>query len=174
MECPPVVAISGLPKGSTLSNGRPYSETEWNLKPDEIGDLHLLLPNTANGQSKLGIKLIAPDDAVVVNTEMILQVGSAPEGTLQRAAEDGSGDAAVRPDNQEPDLISTGVLGLESQLREAQVLHEPAQALGAKGAQEAVPNLKAEKGTQENPAHSPPGNPTQTTNGDVHTNRIVP
>ena len=41
-----IIAISGLPQGSMLSSGRPYGETEWNLKTDEIGDLHLIYPIT--------------------------------------------------------------------------------------------------------------------------------
>jgi len=46
------IAIAGLPQGSTLSNGRPYGETAWNLEQDEIGDLHLVLPNSGrSGQT---------------------------------------------------------------------------------------------------------------------------
>jgi hypothetical protein len=36
------IVIRGLPPGSQLSNGRPHGETDWTLRPDEIGDLHLV------------------------------------------------------------------------------------------------------------------------------------
>jgi hypothetical protein len=35
------------------------------LKPDQIGDLDLVLPADAHGEFKLGIALIGPDDAVI-------------------------------------------------------------------------------------------------------------
>jgi hypothetical protein len=56
-----IIAIGGLPQGSLFSDGRPYGEAEWNLKSDQIGDLRLTLPDTANRESRLTIKLIAPD-----------------------------------------------------------------------------------------------------------------
>jgi hypothetical protein len=73
------IAISGLPAGAKLSNGRPYGETEWNLKADEIGDLHLVLPDSANGETKLSIQLIAPDGEVLANAETVLKVTIDPE-----------------------------------------------------------------------------------------------
>ena len=73
-----IIAIAGLPQGSLFSDGRPYGEAEWNLKPDQIGDLRLTLPATANGDSKLTIKLIAPDGAVIADAETILKVAQRP------------------------------------------------------------------------------------------------
>ena len=72
-----IIAISGLPTGSTFSDGRPYGDTEWNLKPDQIGDLHLAVPSTANGVSKLAIKLITPDDKVIADAGTLLNVMTA-------------------------------------------------------------------------------------------------
>ena len=72
-----IIAISGLPAGSTFSDGRPYGDTEWNLKPDQIGDLHLAVPSTANGVSKLAIKLITPDDKVIADAGTLLNVTTA-------------------------------------------------------------------------------------------------
>jgi hypothetical protein len=83
-----VIAIRGLPQGSNFSEGRPYGESEWNLKPDQIGDLSLILPAGASGQFKLEIALIAPDDKVVAEAETLLEVAPAPAG--QVAAEEGS------------------------------------------------------------------------------------
>ena len=71
-----IIAISGLPQGSMLSSGRPYGETEWNLKTDEIGDLHLNLPGNASGNSKLTIKLVGPDGAIITDTGLVLKMNS--------------------------------------------------------------------------------------------------
>ena len=77
-----VIAISGLPQGSTLSSGRAYGEAEWNLKTDEIGDLHLILPHTASGESKLIIQLVAPDGAIIEDTATVLNVTGDPSATI--------------------------------------------------------------------------------------------
>jgi Bacterial SH3 domain len=69
-----IIAISGLPQGSTLSSGRPYGETEWNLKTDEIGDLHLTLPINASGKAKLTIGLVGPDGSVIADTGLVLKM----------------------------------------------------------------------------------------------------
>jgi len=83
-----VIAISGLPHGASFSDGRPYGETEWNLRSDQIGDLRLILPDTANGESKLAIRLIAPDNTVVADAETIVKVtpASAEEATASDSA----------------------------------------------------------------------------------------
>jgi len=69
-----IIAIRGLPQGSKLSSGRPYDETEWNLKPDEIGDLHLVLPSNASGEAKLIIQLVAPDGAILADAATLLKM----------------------------------------------------------------------------------------------------
>ena len=79
-----IIAISGLPQGSMLSSGRPYGETEWNLKTDEIGDLHLNLPRNASGDTKLTIKLVGPDGAIITDTEIVLKVTSDPSKNRTR------------------------------------------------------------------------------------------
>ena len=68
-----IIAIRGLPQGSKLSSGRPYDETEWNLKPDEIGDLHLVLPSNASGEAKLIIQLVATDGAILADAATLLK-----------------------------------------------------------------------------------------------------
>ena len=69
-----IIAIRGLPQGSKLSSGRPYDETEWNLKPDEIGDLHLALPGNGSSEAKLIIQLVAPDGAIIADAATVLKV----------------------------------------------------------------------------------------------------
>jgi len=80
-----IIAISGLPQGSMLSSGRPYGETEWNLKTDEIGDLHLNLPSNASGDSKLTIKLVGPDGAIITDTGLVLKMNSPARNQLAEA-----------------------------------------------------------------------------------------
>jgi hypothetical protein len=44
--------------------------TEWNLKPDEMGDLHLVLPSDASGEANLVIQLVATDGAIIADAEL--------------------------------------------------------------------------------------------------------
>ena len=74
-----IISVSGLPQGSTFSSGRPYGEKEWTFKTDEIGDLHLAMPNTAGIQAKLVMKLVAPNGGVLAATTTILNVTAGPE-----------------------------------------------------------------------------------------------
>jgi len=83
-----VIAVRGLPQGSNFSEGRPYGDSEWSLKPDQIGDLDLVLPFGANGEFKLGIALVGPDDAVIAEAETLLEITSAPPAPA--AAEESS------------------------------------------------------------------------------------
>ena len=69
-----IISISGLPHGSRLSSGRPYGETEWNLKPDEIGDVQLVLPNTMGNEANLLIRLVAPNGGILAATTTMLKV----------------------------------------------------------------------------------------------------
>ena len=86
-----VIAVRGLPQGSNFSEGRPYGDSEWTLKPDQIGDLDLVLPSSANGEFKLGIVLIAPDDKVIAEAETLLEIAPAPVPGGPAATEAGSG-----------------------------------------------------------------------------------
>ena len=111
------IAITGLPQGSTLSDGRPYGETVWKLERDEIGDLHLVLPNNAGGQAKLTIQLIAPDATVVADAEILLQVATVSQASLpQKQPRDDAG------------LAPAIVPGVSPEIADAQVLHEGAEA----------------------------------------------
>jgi hypothetical protein len=74
-----IIVIKGLPQGSRLSNGRPHGEAEWNLKPGDIGDLHLVPPNAAIDESKLIIELVAPDHGIIADTATILTVTADPK-----------------------------------------------------------------------------------------------
>ena len=90
-----VIVISGLPQGSRLSTGARRGATEWTLKPDEIGDLHLVLPTFAVGKSKLTIQLVAPGDRVVADASTTLSL--IPDRDIAEADVTGIPEAAEPP-----------------------------------------------------------------------------
>ncbi len=90
------IAISGLPAGATLSGGRPYGATGWNLKPDEIGDLHLVLPDAAKGETRLAIQLVNSAGEIVAAAETTLRVAAKPEPA-----------PPAPPPNNDPNPVST-------------------------------------------------------------------
>ena len=90
------IAISGLPAGATLSGGRPYGATGWNLKPDEIGDLHLVLPDAARGETRLAIQLVDSAGEIVAAAETTLRVAAKPEPA-----------PPAPPPNNDPNPVST-------------------------------------------------------------------
>jgi Bacterial SH3 domain len=159
------IAITGLPQGSTLSNGRPYGETAWKLEQDEIGDLHLVLPNSAGGQAKLTIQLIAPDATVVADTEILLRVATASQASLPQNSDDAGLALAVVP-------------GVSPEIADAQVLHEGAEAHAGPVLREAKPSAGATE-REEDRVPSPPRvvqsqrrAPAKTTIANVGTNEI--
>src|SRR4029450_11105279 len=74
------ILIRGLPSGSKLSNGHRGSDSEWNLNPDEIGDLHLVSENNVINDTKRGIQLAAPDGSIGADTATILQASAMASG----------------------------------------------------------------------------------------------
>jgi SH3 domain-containing protein len=77
-----VIAIRAIPEGVTFSQGRPYGESEWNLTPDEIGDLKLRLPKAATGSSDLRVELMAADGTILASASTRLDVSPDPKSTL--------------------------------------------------------------------------------------------
>jgi hypothetical protein len=116
------IALAGLPEGATLSSGRPYGETEWNLRPDEIGDLRLVLPKAASGETTLRVKLVAPDGEIIAGTETILKVtGDADAAPVMRPKDS---DTLFEPGNTvapeviyDEDLIGIGAWDEQSRRR---------------------------------------------------------
>jgi hypothetical protein len=71
------ITIDGMPGGATFSNGRPYGETGWTLRPDEIGgDLTLRLPKI--GQTDLRIELLAADGDILASASSHVNVTTNP------------------------------------------------------------------------------------------------
>jgi hypothetical protein len=79
-----VIAVDGLPAGVTLSAGRPYGDGEWNLRPDEIGDLRLVAGDGAVGESTLRLRLVA-DGAVLATADSRLEISVNSEGAMAAA-----------------------------------------------------------------------------------------
>ena len=99
-----VIVISGLPQGSRLSSGYRHGATEWTLKPDEIGDLHLVLPAFAVGESKLTIQLVTPGDRVVADASTKLSLIA--DGDIDEA--DAPGTTTEPGESQIPDTQALG------------------------------------------------------------------
>jgi Bacterial SH3 domain len=144
-----IIAIKGLPHGSALSSGRPYDETEWNLKTDEIGDLHLVLPSTAGGEAKLIIQLVAPNGAIIADTSTVLAITA-------------------------NSTTNIGTYGSKPELAKTQVWDGPAQEPGVTVGGERLANLDAATATSRDPVPLPTRRPTQTANDDVDANWIKP
>jgi Bacterial SH3 domain len=138
-----IISVKGLPQGSKLSSGRAYDETEWNLKPDEIGDLHLVVPHTASGEAKLSIQLVATDGAVIADTRTALRM------TTHSTA-------------------NVGASKINSELAESRVMDEPAEMRGITGAEVRLANLEAEMAVPKDPVPLPTRPPAQTANDDAN------
>jgi hypothetical protein len=145
-----IIAVRGLPQGSTLSSGRPYDATEWNLKPDEIGDLQLVLPNTANGVAKLMIQLIAPDGAIITDTAIVLNIATDPTANI--------GASNIKPD-------SGG---------EAQVLDERSKGPETTSIEKSPASLAAAAPAGDHPVPLPSRRPAPQANHNDGANWIKP
>jgi hypothetical protein len=146
------IAITGLPVGAKLSNGRPYGETGWNLKSEESGDLHLVLSDGASGDTKLGIQLIAPDGEVLADAETMLRVMIDPEAA-----------SVPPPPNSEP----------KPELTEPQANAAP-QELAAKDAEAKLAGPETAKAADGDTGPSASGGPAQPANDDGDANWIEP
>jgi hypothetical protein len=77
-----VIAIRSMPLGAVFSQGRPYDATEWNLRPDEIGDLRLILPKDASGTSEIRVELMAADGSILATATTALAIAPDPKAAL--------------------------------------------------------------------------------------------
>ena len=138
-----IIAIRGLPIGSRLSSGRPYDETEWNLKPDEIGDLHLVLPSNASGEAKLIIQLVATDGAILADAATILKT----------------------PTNSSANIPASNI---ETETTQAQVSEQRTQGLEDRRAEGTLANVDAATAPPENPVPLPSRRPAPTAKDDAN------
>jgi hypothetical protein len=138
-----IIAIKGLPQGSKLSSGRPYDETEWNLKPDEIGDLHLVLPSNASGEAKLIIQLVATDGAILADAATILKT----------------------PTNFAAKIPASNI---ETEPTQAQVSEQRTQGLEERGAEGTLANSDPATPPPEDPVPLPSRRPAPTAKDDAN------
>jgi hypothetical protein len=91
-----LVAVRSLPDGATFSQGRPYGESEWSLRPDEIGDLKLRIPANATGSSDIHVDLVAADGSILASAVTRLDITPDPKQALiLRADESGRIDDLI-------------------------------------------------------------------------------
>jgi len=138
-----IIAIKGLPQGSKLSSGRPYDETEWNLKPDEISDLHLVLPSNASGEAKLIIQLVATDGAILADAATILKT----------------------PTNFAAKIHASNI---ETEPTPAQVSEQRTQGLEERGAEGTLANSDPATPPPEDPVPLPSRRPAPTAKDDAN------
>lgn len=68
-----LIAVSALPQGASFSQGRPYGDTGWSLRPDEIAGLQMQLP-AEGGAANMRVELIAGDGTVLAQSTTELSV----------------------------------------------------------------------------------------------------
>jgi hypothetical protein len=83
-----VIAIRAMPAGASFSQGRPYGTTEWNLRPDEIGELRLRLPKSTIGSSDMRVELMAADGSILASATTRLDIADDPRAALILRAEE--------------------------------------------------------------------------------------
>jgi len=167
-----IVAITGLPQGATLSAGRPYGEREWNLRSDEIGDLRLVLPKATSGETKLRVRLVAPDGEILAGTETVVKVAADPEAGLssledsERLADAGDFSdvqALVPGPIDDPSLARIGAWDDETQER-----------LATTGVEERFTDLKAPTSPPDHLLQVQPPSPARATNDNLQGKWIKP
>jgi Bacterial SH3 domain len=139
-----VIAVGGLPRGVTLSAGRPFGDSDWNLRPDETGDLRLVVADAAAGEATLRLRLIAGDGDVVAATDTALKVTADAPAPVTHAL------PAVALYEPSPfglvawDEDATGSIGIAELITDGPTAPPPAQAspsppdaTAARGAEEA-------------------------------------
>jgi len=166
-----IVAITGLPQGATLSAGRPYGEREWNLRSDEISDLRLVLPKATSGETKLRVRLVAPDGEILAGTETVVKVAADPEAGLssledsERRAEDGDFSDAqeLAPGPIDDPSFASGAWDDETGERPATT-----------GVEERFTDLKAPTSPPDHLLQVQPPSPARATNDNLQGKWIKP
>jgi hypothetical protein len=77
-----IITIRGLPEGTSFSAGRPFGETEWSLRPDEISGLRLKLPAVASGRRALSVNVVAADGTTIASSSTRLDIAPDPKAAL--------------------------------------------------------------------------------------------
>jgi hypothetical protein len=76
-----IITVDGMPEGSTFSSGRPYGQTGWTFRPDEItADLRLLPAKL--GKVDLQIELLTADGVSVASASTHVDIMTDPKLTM--------------------------------------------------------------------------------------------
>jgi hypothetical protein len=76
-----IITVDGMPESSTFSAGRPYGETGWTFRPDEIADNLSLLPSKT-GRADLHIELLTADGVSIASASTHVDITTDPRSTL--------------------------------------------------------------------------------------------
>ena len=82
-QLPPraIITVDGMPESSIFSAGRPYGETGWTFRADEITDNLRLIPSKT-GRSDLHIELLTADGASMARASTHVDITPDPTATL--------------------------------------------------------------------------------------------
>jgi len=76
-----IITVEGMPESSIFSAGRPYGETGWTFRADEIADNLRLIPAKA-GRSDLHIELLTADGVSIAIASTHVDITTNPRATL--------------------------------------------------------------------------------------------
>jgi hypothetical protein len=76
-----IITVEGMPESSVFSAGRPYGETGWTFRADEIADNLRLIPAKA-GRSDLHIELLTADGVSIASASTHVDITTNPRATL--------------------------------------------------------------------------------------------
>ena len=76
-----IITVEGMPESSIFSAGRPYGETGWTFRADEIADNLRLIPAKA-GRSDLHIALLTADGVSIASASTHVDITTNPRATL--------------------------------------------------------------------------------------------
>ncbi|HUU25311.1 MAG TPA: hypothetical protein VMW68_07070 [Methyloceanibacter sp.] len=141
-----LIAVAALPQGASFSQGRPYGDAGWSLRPDELAGLQLRLP-TQSGSADMRLELISGDGTVLSQTATALnimppQVATVDEIESTPAAQIAQAEQAIAASSV-PDA-STGAIA------------DPAPAPQRKPASPATPEPEVKVNTVKTVTVQPP------------------
>jgi hypothetical protein len=96
-----IIAVTALPEGASFSQGRPYGATGWSLRPDELADLQLRLPEHG-GAADMRLELIAGDGTVLAGSETGLSIAPSVPDTVVAASPTNPFERVATPETAQP------------------------------------------------------------------------
>jgi SH3 domain-containing protein len=99
-----IVTVTALPEGASFSAGRPFGDSGWSLRPDEIDGLALQLP-AQSGASQLRLELIAGDGTVMAQSETQVSIAPVPAEVAAVASLESNPVEQVAPAEQPASVV---------------------------------------------------------------------